>query len=360
MPDYELLGKLKPLMEDEEITEIMVNGPNNVFVERQGRRLAAEINISREEIINIVTTLFKHYQHRLDYYQPFGDVALEDGSRVNAVLSPIACGGPFITVRKLSPRIKTLDDLIALGTLTEKAKVFLIACIKFKLNIIFSGATGVGKTTLLKLLSSYIPPQERLVVIEDVAEIQLKHPNLVSMLTRAPDEEGKGEVTLRDLVRNALRMRPERIILGEIRGEEALDILQAMSTGHRGSFGIIHSNSPREVLSRLETLIKFSGLDISSADAKALISSTVDIIVHIEHFPDGKRRITHISELRGMEKGEIYLQDIYFFKYRGKDAQGNIQGSLLPAFKVYPKFYKEMKKEGLVSEEIFSSEERWI
>jgi len=353
---YGLFGKLKGLLEDSAVTEIMVNGTDNVYIEKEGKKLKTDIVFStNKEIDSIIDAVFRHFNRRFDYYCPYGDVCLEDGTRVNAILSSITQRGSAITIRKISDKINDLNYLVEHNSLSSQARDFLIACIKFKLNIIFSGGTGTGKTTLLKLLCDYIPHYERLIVIEDAAELHLPHPNSVSLQTRLPDEQGKGEITLRDLLRNALRMRPDRIILGEIRGGEALDTLQAMSTGHKGTLAVIHGNSPEGAIARLETLVKFSGLAIPSGEIKNLIVSTINIVVHLEQMKDGSRKVAYISEIRGIERGSIVLQHIYAFKEREVDDKGKIKGDVIPVFKIFPVYFQAMRHAHLISDDTLQS-----
>ena len=351
---YEIFGKLEPLMQNPSITEIMVNGTQNIFIEKEGKKIQAELKFSSiEEVASLIKEIFNFLGARIDEQFPCADACLEDGTRINAVLPPISRIGPSITIRKFSAQIKNLEDLVERGTLTQKMAQFLIACVKGKLNILFSGATGSGKTTLLKLLCQYIEPQERIIIIEDAPEIHLKHPNMVPLMTRLPDEEGRGGVGLRDLIRNALRMRPERIVLGEIRGSEALDILQAMSTGHRGTMAVIHGNNPIQTISRLETLVRFSGLEIPSEEVKKLIASTINIIVQLEQFSDGSRKARFISEVRGVERGQVQVQNIYTFIPKGRDKDGRLTGNFRTTFAAYPLFFQEFKRQGLLSEEVF-------
>jgi len=354
---YEMFGPLKSLMEDASITEIMVNGTRNIYIEKDGKKMEADVNFQKDdEIVDIIKKVFKNFDKRIDYYYPSGDICLDDGTRVNAVLPSLTQGGAAITIRKLSQNIGTIDDLVKVGSLTSRVKDFLIAAVKLKLNILFSGGTGVGKTTLLKLLACHINDEERIIVIEDAPELHLGHPNSVSLQTRLPDENGKGEVDLRYLIRNAMRMRPDRIILGEIRGQEALDTLQAMSTGHRGTLAIIHGSSSRGAIARLETLAKFSGVDVPTEEIKKLISSTIDIVVHIVQLRDGSRRIINVSEVRGIERGAIAMQDIYTFRTEGVDDKGRIKGKLCSSFKMFPAFFKEMEKQGFVTTDVFKED----
>ncbi len=354
MSGYE---RLKRLLEDPDITEIMVNGTKGVFIEKFGKTTQLDFSFqSEEEIMEAIQKIFSSQGKRIDKYHPYGDVCLEDGSRVNAIIPPLARQGPSITIRKFSAKLKSLDDLIANQTLTKKAAEFLIACIKGRLNILISGGTGSGKTTTLEMLSYHIPEEERIITIEDTAELKIHHKNLVSLETRDPDEEGKGEVSLRDLIKNALRMRPDRLIIGEVRGEEALDMIQAMSTGHKGTLAVIHGNSPQEVLSRLETLVLSSGIKLPNQEVRRIIAQTITIVIQQEQLSDGSRKITHIAEVRGLEREEIALQDVFAFKMEGKTPEGKIKGKLRPVMRMYPKFFSGFQKLGLLDERVFSDE----
>ena len=346
--------KLKTLLDDPKITEIMINGSYATFIEVEGKKQKIEVTFDKEEIEEIIEEIFNKKGKRIDDNHPYGDVCLEDGSRVNVITFPLSRFGTSITIRKFSQEIKTLDDLIKRETLTKRMAQFLVACIQGKLNILFSGATGVGKTTTLEMLSYYIPEQERVITIEDTAELKLHHPNLVSLETRS-GQEGR-EVSLRDLIKNSLRMRPDRIIVGEVRGEEALDMIQAMSTGHRGTLAVIHGNSPQEVVARLETLILSTGIKLPIEEVRKMIASTLDIIVQQERFPDGGRRITHITEVRGMERGEIVLQDLFVFRSKEITSEGKIKGTFKTVMRMYPRFFADFQRKGLLDERVFSRE----
>jgi len=349
---------LEKLLQDPEITEIMINGPENIFIEKGGQKYLSEHKFSsNQELLEVAQEVFAKREKKIDKDNPYGDVCLEDGSRVNVVISPIALQGIAVTIRKFSKSITSLDDLIKLEALTEKAAKFLIAGIKGRLNMLFSGGTGTGKTTTLEMLSYHIPEQERIITIEDTAELKMHHDNLVSMETKDPDYQGRGGADLSALIKNSLRMRPDRIIIGEVRGPEALDMIQAMSTGHRGTLAVMHGNSPKEALARLETLILSSGIALSVLDVRKMISDTIDIVIQQNKFPDGTRKIVNISEVRGIERGEIALQDLFVFHKRGRDAQGKILGSLSPRMRMFPKFFNEFQKAGLIDEKTFSDDE---
>ncbi len=348
------LEKLNKLLCDATITEIMINGPKATWLEIGGQKHKIEVTFSEEDVKDIIDEYFTKAGKAISYYHPFGDVCLPDGSRVNIIMHPLARCGTTITIRKFDRQLRSLDDLIAKGTLNRKMADFLIACIKGRVNILFSGATGSGKTTTMEMLSHHIPEQERLVTIEDTAELVLHQDNLVPMETRPPDKEGKGEVTLRDLIRNALRMRPDRLIVGEVRGPEALDMIQAMSTGHRGTLAVIHGNSPQEITSRMETLILSSGIKLPILEIRRMIGNTLNVIVQQERFADGVRRITHISEARGVERDEVALQDLFIFRREAKTAEGKISGKYKTVMRNYPRFFPEFQRLKLLDDEAFS------
>lgn len=349
--------KIRKLLKDPKISEIMINGQQKVFVEVEGIKHLVDMVFTEEDIEDIIEEYFNKVGKPISYYNPFGDVCLEDGSRMNIITYPLARCGSTITIRKFDRTLSSLDDLVRLGTLSPKMAQFLIGCVKGKINILFSGATGSGKTTTMEMLSYHIPEQDRVITIEDTAELRLHHANLVPMETRAPDKDGKGEVTLRDLIRNSLRMRPDRIIVGEVRGPEALDMIQAMSTGHKGTLAVIHANSPREVASRMETLILSSGINLPVEEIRRMIGNTLQIIVQQERFPDGVRRITHISEVRGVERGEVALQDLFIFQHGGKIENGRIKGRFINVMRNYPRFFSELQRIGLMDEDIFVEDE---
>ncbi len=346
--------KIRQLLKDPTITEIMINGSKDTFLEIGGVKSKIDLTFTEEDISDIIEEFYAKAGKPISYYNPFGDVSLPDGSRMNLITYPLARVGTAITIRKFNRNLHSLDDLMKEGTLSKKMADFLIACIHGKVNVLFSGATGSGKTTTMEMLSYHIPEQERVVTIEDTAELILHQQNLVPMETRAPDKDGKGEVTLRDLIRNALRMRPDRIIVGEVRGPEALDMIQAMSTGHRGTLAVIHANSPQEVTSRMETLILSSGIKLPIEEIRRMIGNTLHVIVQQERFPDGVRRITHISEARGVERGEVALQDLFIFRREGKAPDGRIKGKFKTVMRMYPRFFAEFNRLGLLDEKIFS------
>ncbi|MDP2922430.1 MAG: ATPase, T2SS/T4P/T4SS family [Candidatus Omnitrophota bacterium] len=346
--------KIRQLLRDPAITEIMINGSKDTFLEIGGHKHKIDMVFSEEDIKDIIEEFFNKMGKPISYYNPYGDICLEDGSRMNLITYPLARRGTAITIRKFNRNLHSIEDLMAEGTLTRKMADFLIACIHGRINILFSGATGSGKTTTMEMLSYHIPEQERVVTIEDTAELVLHQENLVPMETRSPDQDGKGEVTLRDLIRNALRMRPDRIIVGEVRGPEALDMIQAMSTGHRGTLGVIHANSPQEVTSRMETLILSSGIQLPIDEIRRMIGNTLNVIVQQERFPDGVRRITQISEARGVERGDVALQDLFIFRREGRTPDGKIKGKFKTVMRMYPRFFAEFQRLNLLDEKIFS------
>ena len=332
-------GPITPLLNDPSISEIMVNGPHQVYVERRGKLELTSITFrNNEHVLHIIEKMVSPLGRRIDESNPMVDARLPDGSRINAIIPPLAINGPTLTIRKFSRQPLRIEDLIRLGTLTLEIAQFLEACVKAKLNIVVSGGTGSGKTTTLNVLSSFIPDDERIITIEDAAELQLHQTHLVRLETRPPNIEGKGAVTIRDLVRNALRMRPDRIIVGEVRGGEALDMLQAMNTGHSGSLTTAHANSPRDLLSRLETMVLMAGMELPVRAIREQISSAIDLIIQQNRMRDGSRKITHITEVQGMEGDVIVLQDLYLYDpVKEKFYSTNIQ----------PRFIHKMEAEGV-------------
>lgn len=322
------LGPIETLLKDASVTEIMVNGPYAVYVERGGRLLKTDIRFRNEEhLMHIIDRIVSAVGRRVDESSPLVDARLADGSRVNVIIPPLSLVGPVLTIRKFSKDVLTVEKMIDFGTMDRNMADFLDACVRGRLNVVVSGGTGSGKTTLLNVLSSFIPETERIVTLEDSAELQLHQDNLVNLETRPANIEGEGEVTMRDLVRNALRMRPDRIIVGEVRTGEALDMLQAMNTGHDGSMTTAHANSSRDLLSRLETMVLMSGMELPLRAIRAQIASAVDIIVQVARLRDGSRKITHITEVEGMEGDIITLEDLYVFDQQGLDEDGRIVGS---------------------------------
>lgn len=323
------LGPLEELLADDSVSEIMVNGPSNVYVERGGRLQLSDCQFADDaSVMAVIERIIAPLGRRCDESQPYVDARLQDGSRVNAIISPLSLSGPTITIRKFSKKALTPDDFIRFGTWTKAAADFMRLCVILRKNIIVAGGTGSGKTTLLNLLSGYIPSTERIVTVEDAAELRLQQPHVVRLEARPANIEGKGAVPIRDLVKNCLRMRPDRIIVGECRGGEALDMLQAMNTGHDGSLTTVHANSPRDVISRLETMVLMSGMDLPSRAIREQIASAVDIIIHESRLSDGSRRVTAISEVTGLEGSQIVMQEIFSFAQTGVDANGRIIGEM--------------------------------
>ncbi|MFA5137841.1 MAG: ATPase, T2SS/T4P/T4SS family [Elusimicrobiota bacterium] len=317
-------SKLQKLLDDPDISEIMINGPRKIFAEKKGTKILTDVAFTNDaEILHMVESIFTAKGKRVDREIPYADVCLDDGTRINAIIPPLSRFGVSVTFRKFSKQIQTADDLLRLGTLTKPSLDFLIQCVKNRYNIIISGGTGVGKTTILQILTHYFDPSERVITIEDAAELKLKQANVVSLETQLPDPNGKGGVTLRDLIHNALRMTPDRLIVGEIRSDEAIDLIQSMATGHAGTMGILHGNSPREVISRLETMIIVSGITLPLGDIRRLIAGTVQIIVHVAKVEDGKRKVTYISAVEGITGGEVSLQELFGYRIEKKDATGN-------------------------------------
>lgn len=341
------LGPLEDLLADESVTEIMVNGPSKVYVERQGKLQLSDCQFSDDaSVLAAIERIVAPLGRRIDESQPYVDARLADGSRVNAIIAPLALSGPTITIRKFAKKALSPEDFIRFGTWTADAAAFMDICVKLRKNIIVAGGTGSGKTTLLNLLSGYIPETERIVTVEDAAELRLQQPHVVRLEARPPNIEGKGAVTIRDLVKNCLRMRPDRIIVGECRGGEALDMLQAMNTGHDGSLTTVHANSPRDVISRLETMVLMSGMELPSRAIREQIQSAVDIIIHESRLADGSRKVTAITEVTGMEGSQIVMQDIFTFVQTGVGADGKILGVMKPTGAI-PTWLDQAKARGI-------------
>ena len=324
------LGPIEPLLKDPSVTEVMVNGPDSIYIERKCRLQKTDVRFrNTEHLMHIIDRIVTAVGRRVDESSPMVDARLADGSRVNVIIPPLSLTGPCVTIRKFSKDVLTVDKMIEFGSFDQRMAEFLEDCVKGRLNIVVSGGTGSGKTTLLNVLSSYVPATERIVTLEDSAELQLKQDHVVTLETRPPNIEGEGEVTMRDLVRNALRMRPDRIIVGECRTGEALDVLQAMNTGHDGSMTTAHANSARDALSRLETMVLMSGMELPLRAIRSQIASAVDIIVQIARLRDGSRKIINIAEVTGMEGDIITLQDLFRFENHGLDSDGRITGEFL-------------------------------
>ena len=340
-------GPINPLIQDPTISEIMVNGPDKVYVEKKGKLILSDVTFKdNEHVMHVIEKIVAPLGRRIDESSPMVDARLPNGSRVNAIIPPLALNGPTITIRKFSEKPYTVKDLINFGTLTPNVAIFIKACVEARLNIVVSGGTGSGKTTTLNVISSFIPDDERIVTIEDAAELQMRQEHVIRLETRPPNIEGKGAITIRDLVRNSLRMRPDRIVVGEVRSGEALDMLQAMNTGHDGSLTTGHANTPRDMLSRLETMVLMAGMELPVRAIREQISSAVDLIVQQSRLKDGSRRITHVTEVLGMEGEIITLQDVFIFKQSGKDEKGRIAGEFV-ATGIRPRFMEKFEKSGI-------------
>ncbi len=326
--DYLGLGPIQTLMDDAEITEIMVNGPDTIYIEKNGKKTKSDIKFENEGHLRyIVEKMISPTGKRVDESYPYVDFALLDGSRVNVILPPLSVGGATVTIRKFLKTIEQVEDLVKLGTIDERMAEFFVACVKARMDILFSGATGSGKTTTLEVLSSYIEPQERIITIEDALELTLRQEHVVRLLTRAPNIEGKGEVTPRDLFCNTLRMRPMRIILGEIRGEEAMDYLQALNSGHRGSLAVIHASSPSDALTRLETTALYASLNLPAWAIREQISSGLELIIQHEQLIDGTRKITYVTEVGRFKDNQIALNDIFRYEVDEVTDDFKVKGS---------------------------------
>jgi pilus assembly protein CpaF len=342
------LGPLEKFLNDADITEIMVNGPEKVYVERRGKLTLTGARFTGEEQLRkVIERIVTKVGRRIDESSPLVDARLADGSRVNAIIPPLAVSGSSLTIRKFGQVPLTVNNLISFGSMSPEIAELLQACIRARLNVIVSGGTGTGKTTLLNVLSSFIPPEERIVTIEDAVELQLQQEHVVRLESRPKNIEGKGEVSIRDLVRNSLRMRPDRIVIGEVRGGESLDMLQAMNTGHDGSISTVHANSPRDAIARLETLVLMAGMDLPLRAIREQIASAVNLIVHISRLRDGSRRVTHVTEVQGMEGDVVTLQDAFVFDYSaGVDANGKFLGRPIPTG-VRPRFVDHFAELGI-------------
>jgi pilus assembly protein CpaF len=339
-------GPLEPLIKDPSITEIMVNGPKSLYIERAGKieRVSATFE-DDDHVMRIIDRIVAPLGRRVDESQPYVDARLPDGSRVNAIIPPLSLVGPTLTIRKFSKIPLTVENLIEFGTITPEVVEFLKACVYSKLNIVISGGTGSGKTTLLNVLSGYIPNDERIITVENAAELQMRQEHVVTLESRPPNIEGRGEVTIRDLVINCLRMRPDRIIVGECRGAEALDMLQAMNTGHDGSMTTLHSNSPRDTLARLETMVLMAGMDLPVRAIREQVSSALNLIVHQDRMRDGTRKVVSVAEVQGMEGDVIVMSDIFVFEQTGLEG-GNVIGRLRPTG-IRPRFMPIIESAGI-------------
>ena len=346
MDDLLGLGPIQILVDDPTVSEIMVNGPEQIWVERSGKLVETDSKFrNNDHVMEIINRIVEPLGRRIDVSSPMVDARLPDGSRVNAIIPPCSLLGPVITIRKFSKNPLTVEQLVGFGSFTAEMAEFLRACVDSKLNIVVSGGTGSGKTTLLNMLSSFIPDGERIVTIEDAAELKLNQRHVVPLESRPRDNEGNEPILIRDLVINALRMRPERIIIGECRGKEALDMLQAMNTGHDGSLTTLHANTPRDALSRLETMSMMAGLDLPVRVIREQIASAIDLIVQQTRLRDGKRKVTHITEVQGMEGDKIVLQDVFLFEEKGVSPEGGVLGAMKPTG-TRPKFYERLVSSG--------------
>ncbi len=340
-------GPITILLRDETVSEIMVNGPRMIYVERKGKLELSDVTFRDDDHIQtIIERIISPLGRRIDESSPMVDARLPDGSRVNAIIPPLALNGPVLTIRKFSKSLLGIPELIGFGSLTPDMATFLGACVRGRMNVVVSGGTGAGKTSTLNIIASFIPDDERIVTIEDSAELQLVQDHVVSLETRPPNLDGKGEISIRDLVRNALRMRPDRLVIGEVRGGEALDMLQAMNTGHDGSLTTGHANSPRDIISRLETMVLMSGMEIPIKAIREQIASALDLIVHQSRLQDGSRKITYITEVVGMEGDIITLQDIFVYDKTGIDERGRVIGRH-KATGIRPKFIERLAAMGI-------------
>ena len=350
-------GPLTELLKDKEITEIMVNSPNEIYIELDGKVIKDDTVsfINNEHIVRVVQRLIQPIGKTIDIAHPMVDARLEDGSRLNAILPPLSLNGPVVTIRKFKSELANIEDLLRTGTLTPYMARFLEACVHAKLNILVVGGTGAGKTTLLNVLSSFCDPHDRIITIEDAAELKLKQEHVISLETRTNNYENEGAITIRDLVINSLRMRPDRIIVGEVRGKEAFDMLQAMNTGHEGSMTTMHANGPSDALNRLETMVLMNGVEIPVTAIREYIESAIQIVVQVSRLSDGRRRVTSINEITGLENGEIKQKEIFKFRQTKVLSNGDVDGEFL-LHKYIPKVYARIKSKGTDNlEDIFGN-----
>jgi pilus assembly protein CpaF len=353
-------GPIEPLLADTTVTEVMINAPDLVYFERGGvLHLSERVFRDHDHIMQLIQKIVLPLNRRIDESSPMVDARLPDGSRVNAIIPPLAVDGPTVTIRKFSRDPFTVDDLVSFGTLIPEMVKFFQACIQTRLNVLVAGGTGSGKTTLLNVLSSFIPPQERVVTIEDPCELQLRQRHVIRLETRPPNVEGKGHVAQRDLVRNALRMRPDRIIIGEVRAGEAFDMLQAMNTGHDGSLTTVHANTPRDALSRVENMVLMAGLELPVRAIREQVASALNLVIHINRLSDGSRRVTHVTEVVGMEGQTVTMQDIFLFQQTGVDTRGKVQGRTVSTG-LRPKFVDRFEAAGIMlPPDIFAAGHEW-
>jgi pilus assembly protein CpaF len=340
-------GPITPLLMDPSVSEVMVNGSDQIYVEQNGKLTLSDARFrDNQQVLQVIEKIVAPLGRRIDESSPMVDARLPDGSRVNAIIPPLALNGPTLTIRKFSKVPFQIHDLVRFGTLSDDMARFLDACVKARLNIFISGGTGSGKTSSLNVLSSFIPNEERIVTIEDAAELKLSQEHVVSLETRPPNIEGKGTISIRDLVRNSLRMRPDRVIIGEVRSAETLDMLQAMNTGHDGSLATGHANSPRDILARLETMVLMAGMDLPVRAIREQISSALDLIIQQSRMKDGTRKITHITEVLGLEEGTIVLQDLFVFRQTGLDGNGKVEGKFVSTG-IRPHFFEQLEHSGV-------------
>jgi pilus assembly protein CpaF len=341
------LGPIEPLLHDPDISDILVNTHRQVYIERRGRLEQTPITFRDEGHLRvIIDRIVSRVGRRVDEASPYVDARLPDGSRVNAIIPPLAIDGPILSIRRFAVKALSIDDLLRYSTLTEPMALIIQGIVKARLNVLISGGTGSGKTTLLNILSGYIPPDERIVTIEDSAELQLQQPHVVRLETRPPNIEGKGQVTCRDLVRNSLRMRPDRIVVGEVRGDEVLDMLQAMNTGHDGSLTTLHANSARDAMQRLETLMQLSGVQLPDKAMREQVASALDVVIQVSRLSDGRRKVMTIAEVTGMEGNVVTMQDIFVFQRKGVADDGTVLGEFRPTG-IRPKFVDRLKVAGV-------------
>ena len=341
------LGPLEPLLADPTISDILINGADTVYVERFGLLERTDVRFdSNAQLMNIIDRIVSGVGRRIDESSPMVDARLKDGSRVNAIVPPLAIDGPVVSIRRFSVDRMTMDNLVELGTVTPTAAAVLKSVVLGKLNVLISGGTGSGKTTLLNILSGFIPENERIITIEDSAELQLQQPHVVRLETRPPNIEGKGEISQRDLVKNSLRMRPERIVIGEVRGGEALDMLQAMNTGHEGSLATLHANNPRDALGRIENMVSMTGINFPAKALRSQVASAINVVLQVQRQEDGRRRLVSIQEINGMEGDVITMSELFAFERQGLDKEGNVKG-VLKATGIVPAFHENLQRKGI-------------